>query len=93
MKLFSFHPWCAVLFLYLLTAASFTHASIFATVHGLIHDLQHRPMQGAHVVLRSANSAWQRGALTDANGEFRCNGIPLGKYRLAAFQQGFAPEE
>jgi hypothetical protein len=29
------------------------HATIFGSVHGLIHDPQHRPVQNAQVTVRS----------------------------------------
>ncbi len=73
--------------------AVFAYASIVGSVHGLIHDPQHRPMQGAHLVLHARNSDWQQGAMTDRNGEFRFDSIPLGEYRLTVFEQGFAAEE
>ena len=35
-------------------------ATIFGTVGGLIHDPQHRPVQGAQVTLHASNSAWTK---------------------------------
>ena len=35
-------------------------ATIFGTVTGLIHDPQHRPVQGAQVTLRAASSDWTK---------------------------------
>ena len=40
-------------------------ATIFGTVGGLIHDPQHRPVQGAQVTLRAANSGWTKSITSD----------------------------
>ena len=33
-------------------------ATIFGSVRGVVHDPQHRPIQGAHVTLKAQNSDW-----------------------------------
>ena len=68
-------------------------ATIFGTVTGLIHDPQHRPVQGAQVTLRSASSAWTKTVSSDDAGEFRFDTVPLGEYSLKVELTGFAPEE
>jgi outer membrane receptor protein involved in Fe transport len=68
-------------------------ASIFGTVSGLIHDPQHRPVQGAQVTLRAANSAWTKSTTSTDSGEFRFDAVPLGEYRVTVALQGFAAEE
>ena len=45
-------------------------ATIFGSVRGVIHDPQHRPIQGAMVVLKSQSSDWAKSSTTDASGEF-----------------------
>ena len=40
--------------LFLLDAMAF--ATIFGSVRGIVHDPQHRPIQGAHVTLKAQNS-------------------------------------
>jgi len=80
---------CATVVL-LAAAAS---ATIFGSVHGLIHDPQHRPVQDAKVTLRSTNSDWSQSTVSDNAGEFRFENVPLGEYRVTVEVQGFATEE
>src|SRR6266851_9256436 len=68
-------------------------ATIFGTVTGLIHDPQHRPVQGAKVTLRAANSAWTKTVSSDDAGEFRFDSVPLGEYTVKVELAGFASEE
>ncbi len=67
------------------------HATVFGEVQGIVHDPQHRPVPGAHVVLQSRTSALQQAADTDANGSFRLLTVPIGEYTVTVTQQGFAP--
>ncbi len=69
--------------------AGMAWATIFGTVQGVVHDPQHRPIPGATVVLKSANSDWTRTTTTNANGEFRIEAVPLGDYVITASQKGF----
>ncbi len=79
----------ATLLLFSLAAS----ATIFGSVHGLIHDPQHRPVQGATVSLRSTTSDWTQSATSDAAGEFDFESVPLGEYRVRVEMAGFATEE
>ena len=54
----------------LLLSSLTAFATIFGTVSGLIHDPQHRPVQGAQVTLRAANSAWTKSVSSNDSGEF-----------------------
>jgi outer membrane receptor protein involved in Fe transport len=67
-------------------------ATLFGSVRGVIHDPQHRPVQGAKVVLRSATSDWKKEALTNENGAFLFTAVPAGMYEVAASADGFNPE-
>ena len=69
------------------------YATIFGSVHGLIHDPQHRPMPNAHVTIRSASSDWKQSTATDDAGEFHFDNVPLGEYKVAVDTPGFALEE
>jgi outer membrane receptor protein involved in Fe transport len=77
----------------LLVSSLTAFATIFGSVGGLIHDPQHRPMQGAQVTLRAANSAWTKSITSTDSGEFRFDGVPLGEYSVRVELQGFAAEE
>jgi outer membrane cobalamin receptor len=67
-------------------AALFWSAPICAanvgSVRGVVHDPQHHPLAGAHVVLKAAASEWTQSSDTDANGEFSFMTVPLGDYVL-----------
>src|SRR6202162_4104794 len=70
--------------------SSMALATIFGAVRGIIHDPQHRPIQGAMVMLKSKSSEWAKTASTDANGEFAFNAVPLGDYSISVTSPGFA---
>jgi hypothetical protein len=68
-------------------------ATIFGSVRGIVHDPQHRPVQGAMVMLRAKTSDWAKTANTDANGQFELNAVPLGEYSVSVASPGFAQTE
>ena len=68
-------------------------ATIFGSVQGLIHDPQHRPVQGAEVTLRSTTSDWKQSLASDSSGEFHFDSVPLGEYRVIVESSGFATEQ
>ena len=76
----------AILMLFLSAPAL---ATVFATVHGVVHDPQHRPVAGAQVTLQSADSAFSLHAVSDAQGEFELSQAPIGVYRLEVKANGF----
>ena len=45
-------------------------ANIYGAVRGIVHDPQHRPVQGAMVMLKAKSSDWTKSVTTDASGEF-----------------------
>jgi hypothetical protein len=71
----------------LLAAAAF--ATIFGSVRGIIHDPQHRPVQGAMVMLRAKSSEWAAQASTNADGSFEFNAVPIGEYSVTVADLGF----
>jgi TonB dependent receptor/Carboxypeptidase regulatory-like domain/TonB-dependent Receptor Plug Domain len=80
-----------ILFTYatMLLLASYAAASIFGSIRGIIHDPQHRPVQGAMVMLKSATSDWTQTAYTGPDGQFHLNAVPLGEYTVSVAQPGF----
>jgi Carboxypeptidase regulatory-like domain/TonB-dependent Receptor Plug Domain len=76
-------------FIFVLIGSSVAFATIFGTVRGIVHDPQHRPIDGATVEIKSANSDWSRTAKTDANGEFSFPAVPFGDYVVTAVASGF----
>ena len=65
-------------------------ANVYGAVRGVVHDPQHRPVQGAMVMLKAKSSDWTKTATTDADGEFQINAVPLGDYSVAVASPGFA---
>src|SRR5215469_10588239 len=64
-------------------------ATIFGAVRGVVHDPQHRPVQGATVTLTKKTSDWTKSATTDSAGEFQFNAAPLGEYSVKVSTPGF----
>src|SRR5438309_67950 len=75
----------------ILTVAAPAFATIFATVKGLVHDPQHRPVPGAVVTLTARQADWTQTATTDAGGAFQIAAVPVGDYTVTVVLQGFAP--
>src|SRR5207248_4914311 len=74
----------------LLFSAALASASIFGVVRGIVHDPQHRPIAGAAVTLKAADSDWSRTMETNGDGEFILTPVPLGDYTITVSQPGFA---
>ncbi|HLH10204.1 MAG TPA: TonB-dependent receptor [Terriglobales bacterium] len=64
-------------------------AGVFGSLRGVVHDSQHRPIQGATVLVKSTSSDWLKTAITNTNGEFLLQAVPLGEYTVTARAQGF----
>ena len=77
------------LFLFLAGAAS-ARATVFGTLRGIVHDPQHRPVDGASIQLTAAHSALTFSATSNQNGEFTAPPLPLGDYVIAISKPGFA---
>jgi hypothetical protein len=67
-------------------------ATIFSSITGLIHDPQHRPVQGAKVTVQAENSAASQTATSDSSGQFRFDNLPLGAYTITVEAEGFVPQ-
>ncbi len=78
-------------FLFLLLSSSVpSFATVFATLHGIVHDPQHRPIAGAHIALHAAGSDFVLQASTGADGTFEMTSVPIGVYRIEVSAKGFA---
>ncbi|PYV60328.1 MAG: TonB-dependent receptor [Acidobacteria bacterium] len=82
---------CA-LFVAVLLLATNLSASIFGSITGLIHDSQHRPVQGAKVTIWANTSKWTVNTTSDASGEFRFDNVALGSCTVQVEAEGFAPQ-
>jgi len=78
---------CCLLFISLAAAAQ---TGIFGSVHGIVHDPQHRPIAGAHIFLRAGHSDLSFKTLSSADGAFSISNVPLGDYVLTVTEPGFA---
>jgi hypothetical protein len=73
--------------------AAVATATIFGSIRGIVHDPQHRPVQGAMVMLRAKTSEWTKTANTDSNGQFELNAVPVGEYTVSVADPGFIQSE
>jgi len=64
-------------------------ATIFSSVAGLIHDPEHRPVQGAKVTLSANNSDFTLTTTSDDSGQFRFDNVPIGSYTTQVDAPGF----
>ncbi len=76
--------------LFLLSAPIVAYATVFATIHGVVHDTEHRPIPTAQIKLKAANSSFTLTAVTSSVGEFDFSQVPIGVYSLEASASGFA---
>ena len=76
----------------LLLSASLS-ATIFSSITGLIHDPQHRPVQGAKVTAQAENSTWSQTVSSDGSGQFRFDNLPPGSYIVKVEAEGFVIQE
>lgn len=76
----------------LLLLSATLSASIFGSITGLIHDPQHRPVQGANVTVSARNSGWSQTTTSNGAGEFRFDNVPLGSYRVKVVVPGFSEQ-
>jgi len=77
----------AVLALFLSSVSAL--ATIFGSIRGIIHDPQHRPVQGAMVMLKAKSSDWAKSVTTNSQGEFQTNAVPFGEYTVSVVSPGF----
>ncbi len=73
-----------------LSAPILAFATVFATMHGVVHDPQHRPIAGAQIKLKAADSAFTLSVVTSSAGEFELPQVPIGVYTLEVTAPGFA---
>jgi outer membrane receptor for ferrienterochelin and colicin len=87
------HKVCARLGALILCLAASLSASIFSSVTGLIHDPEHRPVQGASVTLSAVDSRWTQTQTSDDSGQFRFENVPVGRYTVRVEAAYFVLQE
>lgn len=65
-------------------------AAVFGTVRGVVHDPDHRPVEGAEVAVKSSTSDYAQKLTTDADGGFEASALPVGAYLVTVSKDGFA---
>jgi len=65
-------------------------ASVFGTVKAIVHDPQHRPVQGAQVEVKSRSSAFKTSGTTNEDGIATVLNVPVGEYDVTISSPGFA---
>ncbi len=58
------------------------HATLFADISGVVHDVQHHSLASAQVELTASHSAFHVSAQTGPDGSFRFPAVPFGEYTL-----------
>ena len=79
---------CSLMLLFFVCGAV-ARGSVFGLVQGIVHDPQHRPVRGAQVTVRAANSGFEQTVSTDKDGGFSVPAVPLGDYVVTVTQAGF----
>ena len=65
-------------------------AAVFGTLRGVVHDPDHRPVQGAEVEVKSNSSDYAQKLTTDTDGGFEASALPVGAYFVTVSKDGFA---
>ncbi|HXW93592.1 MAG TPA: carboxypeptidase regulatory-like domain-containing protein [Terriglobales bacterium] len=73
----------------LLAFAATALATIFGSVRGIVHDPQHRVIQGAKVTLKAVNSDWTQSQESGDRGQFEFTSVPIGNYTVTVSSSGF----
>ena len=68
-----------------------SRATVFGSVRGVVHDPDHRPVEGARVALKSDSGDYSLALATDVNGAFEAAGVPVGACLVTVTRDGFAP--
>jgi len=76
-----------------LLAPAQVFASVFGTVKAIVHDPQHRPVQGAQVVVESRTSQFQQTGVTNDEGIATIMKLPVGEYDVMVTAPGLVAGE
>jgi len=72
-----------------LLLSTLTSASVVSPVRGVVHDPQHRPVEGAMVMIKAKHSDWAATVNSNASGDFAFDAVPLGEYIVTVAGVGF----
>src|SRR5215471_6109428 len=85
--------WIFTLGFLAIISPSLVYASVFGTVKAIVHDPQHRPVQGAQVVVESRTSSFKQTGTTGDDGIATVMNVPVGQYTVTVTSNGFAAAE
>ena len=68
-------------------------ASVFGTVKAIVHDPQHRPVQGAEILVRSRTSDYKQTGNTNDEGVATILSVPVGEYDVTVTAKGFTVQQ
>jgi outer membrane receptor protein involved in Fe transport len=68
-------------------------ASVFGTIKAIVHDPQHRPVQGAQVEVQSRTSDFKTSSTTNEEGMALLSNVPVGEYEIKVISPGFGGAE
>src|SRR5258708_1995211 len=83
--------WITLLILTAVTAPA-AFASVFGTVKAIVHDPQHRPVQGAEITVKSRTSSFTQTGKTNEDGIATILNIPVGEYDVTVAASGFGAQ-
>jgi outer membrane receptor protein involved in Fe transport len=83
------HRFMALSALFVFLGAGPARATIFGDVRGIVHDPDHRPIEGAKVSIHDRSSTWVKTSETNAQGEFEFSSVPVGEYMVWVEASGF----
>jgi outer membrane receptor protein involved in Fe transport len=76
----------------LLVCAGVLLATAVATVRGIVHDAQHRPIADVEVVLKAEHSEFTQTTRTSGEGEFHFDSVPIGEYQITVSKADFGAQ-
>ncbi|MBB5056606.1 hypothetical protein HDF16_001291 [Granulicella aggregans] len=85
-------PASLLLLLVLLLPSTPSRANVFGQIRGIVHDPQHRPISGASVRLKSANSDFTQVVISGPDGAFAFPALALGDYVVTISESGFGTQ-
>ncbi|MGC2745006.1 MAG: TonB-dependent receptor, partial [Candidatus Angelobacter sp.] len=65
-------------------------ASVFGTIKAIVHDPQHRPVQGSQVEAQSRTSSFKTSGTTNEEGLALLSNVPVGEYDVTVISHGFS---
>ncbi len=88
-----FKRWIGILGVLALLASAQIRASVFGTVKAIVHDPQHRPVQGAQIEVQSRTSSFRQSGATNDDGIATILNVPVGEYEITVSAPGFSSQK